>query len=509
MADRLPQATAGSQPADAHGRGDGEPTGEVLRATDRPAGTTRDGGEGSRPATDAGSPEATAIAEAPDRRPLLGRFGWWLVAISLGALAARLAYLVGWRTPWEVAGDPFYYHHGANLLADGEGYVQPHLFVLDGMREPGADHPPAFLTVLAGFSWLGFRSFFSHQVIGTLLGTLGVAAIGLAGRRIAGERVGLIAAGLAAVSPNLFFFDAAVLSETLVVLATAIVLLAAYRWWDRPSLAMAAVFGLAVGAAALVRSELLLLGPAIAVPLLWWRRDRGREERQLLPRLRQLAVVGAAAAAVIAPWVGYNLARFEEPTTLSLQIGATLGAANCDDVYYGDLLGYWNNACNVRVDHLVGEGDSSERAAGFARIARQYVGDNAGRVPSVVAARVGRTFGVFAPRQQIDLDFAVESKERPLGQAGMLMWYVVAAAAVAGLATLRRAGRPIFPIVATVASVTVTVAVVYGATRFRLPAEVVLLIPAAVALDAGLRAAHRRWRAWRGAAEVNAGRAVP
>jgi 4-amino-4-deoxy-L-arabinose transferase-like glycosyltransferase len=96
--------------------------------------------------------------------------------------------------------------------------------------------------------------------------------MGLAGRRIAGERVGLIVAAMAAFSPNLFYFDAMVVSETLVVATTALLLLTAYRWWDRPTTANAVVFGLVVGLAALVRSEALLLGPLIALPLLWWRR---------------------------------------------------------------------------------------------------------------------------------------------------------------------------------------------------------------------------------------------
>ena len=109
-----------------------------------------------------------------------------------GGLAVRLVYLLVWRNPWAMVGDPYYYHHGANLLADGEGYVHPYRFLLYGSRMPGADHPPAFLTVLAGFSWLGFRTFFQHQVIGCFLGTLGVLSMGLLGRRIAGERVGLI-----------------------------------------------------------------------------------------------------------------------------------------------------------------------------------------------------------------------------------------------------------------------------------------------------------------------------
>ena len=99
--------------------------------------------------------------------------------------------------------------------------MHPYQFLLFGVRMPGADHPPGFMTVLAGFSWLGFRSFFQHQVISCLIGATGVAAMGVAGRRIAGERVGLIVAVLAALSPNLFYFDAMVVSESMMVATTA------------------------------------------------------------------------------------------------------------------------------------------------------------------------------------------------------------------------------------------------------------------------------------------------
>ena len=469
--------------------------------------------------TTATTPDATAPADAvPGRRDRPGataaeagaerpadrsrRFWWWLAGIAAAALAVRLTYVLGWRTPWTVIGDPYYYHHGANLLADGEGYVHPYQFLLFGVRLPGADHPPGFMTVLAGFSWLGLRSYFQHQVIACLLGTAGVVAMGVAGRRIAGRRVGLLVAAMAALSPNLFYFDAMVVSETIVVATTALILATAYRWWDRPTTGNAVAFGLVIGVAALVRSEAVLLGPLIAVPLVWWHHRRqghspagGRPPAGWLP---QLAAAGAAAAVVVAPWVGYNMARFEEPTTLSAQFDQTLGTANCDTVYHGDRVGYWSLACIRETEHLVPEGDASVQGRGFREIAFRYARDHADRVPYVIAGRVGRTFGLYQPQEQILLDTAVETKEPVLGQIGLFTWYAVAVAGGFGLVGLRRAGRPVFPIVAIVASVVVIVAVIYGNTRFRLPAELALMFPAAVTLDAGLAGARRRWTGWRG-----------
>src|ERR687894_3242042 len=454
-------------------------------------------GDGSRPA--AATPEERTEAPVPGR-PV--RFWWWLVGITAAALAVRLTYLMGWRTPVSPIGDPYYYHHGANLLADGEGYVHPYQYLLFGRRLPGADHPPGFMTVLAVFSWLGLRTFFHHQVIACVLGAAGVLGMGLAGRRIAGERVGLIVAALAALSPNLFYFDAMVVSETMMVATTAAILLASYRWWDRPTTGNAVAFGVVIGVAALVRSEAVLLGPMIAVPLVWFRcrgdREAVGEGRAALARggLVSLAAAGAAALVVIAPWVGYNMARFEEPVTLSAQLDQTFGTANCESVYEGDRVGYWSLACIQETEHLVPDGDASVQGKGFRQIAFEYAREHSDRVPYVVAGRVGRTFGLYQPQEQIFLDDQVDQKEPVLGEIGLALWYAVAVLGAIGMIGLRRAGRPVFPIVATVVSIVLVVAVVYGNTRFRLPAELALMFPAAVTIDAGLAGARRRWAAW-------------
>ena len=53
---------------------------------------------------------------------------------------------------------------------------------------------------------------------------------------------------------------------------------------------------------------------------------------------------------------------------------------------------------------------------------------------------------------------------------------------------LRRRGRPVFPLLAPIAAVIVTVALFYSATRFRASAEGALCLLAAVAIDAGVAA---------------------
>src|SRR5690606_26534286 len=128
-------------------------------------------------------------------------------------------------------------------------------------------------------------------------------------------------------------------------------------------------FGAVIGLGALVRSEAILLGPIIAVPLVWWRRSAIGAPGEARRALTQLGAAGAVAAVVVAPWVGYNLARFEEPVTLSAQFDQTLGTANCHEVYHDNWVGYWSLACIQRTEHLVPEGDASAQGKGFREIA--------------------------------------------------------------------------------------------------------------------------------------------
>ena len=92
--------------------------------------------------------------------------------------------------------------------------------------------------------------------------------IGLLGREVGGDRVGLVAAAFAAVYPNLWVNDGLVMAETFTALFAALVLYLAYRY-RRIATPLAAVgLGAACGFAALARSEMILLAPCIVLPIL-------------------------------------------------------------------------------------------------------------------------------------------------------------------------------------------------------------------------------------------------
>jgi 4-amino-4-deoxy-L-arabinose transferase-like glycosyltransferase len=420
------------------------------------------------------------------RAPLLVRWrlrvgSWhlWLVALVALGLGIRLGYVVGWSGPARETGDAIYYHVGANLLADGHGFLHPIALAFAFREMPGADHPPAYIVYLAAASVAGFRSFFEHQVWSCILGAATVGVVGFAGRRIGGNRAGLIAAGLAAVLPTLWMPDGWVLSETMAIFATALVILAAYRCWDDARPLNAIWLGVAIGIAALSRSELLTLSPLVVLPLFWLR--RASAQRPVVSVL----VAFAATVMVIGPWVGYNLARFDDETVLlSNNLDRTMAASWCADGFYGPIVGYKSYPCLEAA--AVGD-TQAEQNAHAGEVWRAYARDHLGRVPAVAAARVGRLWGLFRPTQQVHLETTFPGgPERWATWASFVMTWIMLALAPLGAWRLRRLGRPIFPLLAPIIAVSAGAALTFGQLRYRMPAD-----PALVLLVAGLAAARR------------------
>jgi hypothetical protein len=201
-----------------------------------------------------------------------------------------------------------------------------------------------------------------------------------------------------------------------------------------------------------------------------------------------LLVSGLATAVVLAPWVGYNLTRFEHPVFLSTGYEVTLLTASCDTTWYGQYTGYWSLFCGVDTPRRA---DQSQKAIVYRRAAFDYIGDNKGRIPAVVAARWGRITGLFRPAQQARLDHDVEGRETWVAWSSLLMFYPIAVLAIAGAVVLRRRRVMVFPLVALPAIVLISVTLTFATNRYRAIAEGALVVLAAVAIDAGAR-----W--WRG-----------
>ena len=417
------------------------------------------------------------------RAPVVRR----LVLIALVAFAGRSLYVLTVLQHEEYPGglddaglvrsyDELYYTGAARALADGDGF---RFESIEGTTEEQGVHPPMTSIVLAPVASLTDDELPMRLVVAAIGGVV-VVLVGLVALSLAGPRAAYIAAALAAVYPNLWMNDGLLMSETLAAAGTAAAVWCTYRLLATWSWRWAAAAGAACAVAMLSRSELALLVPVMVVPAVLLARTAPVPDR-----LGRAALACATAVLVVAPWVVYNLGRFEEPVLLSHGDGNVLVGSNCDSTYHGTLLGFHNGFCGF-IDGLPAE--NSREAAMRRRAAFDYIGDHLDRLPVVVAARVGRVWGAYG---QVQMARIAQAEGRPLAGslAGLAMFWILVPLAALGALGLRRAGQQLWPLLAPIVIVTFNAAAFYGLTRIRVPAEVSLVVLAAVGI-ARLRSAN-------------------
>lgn len=416
------------------------------------------------------------------RRFLLG-----LAAVAAVGLAVRVAYV------WIVArhvnlqlGDPLGYRFMGVYLADGRGFIRPFDWRFHHVANPTAEFPPLFPAVLALGVKLGFRSQTAMMLVTTGLGVTGVVLVGLVGRRVGGAAVGLVAAAIAALHPAFWLSDGGLMAESLFVPIVAgamlLTLVAADRrrwfWW------LAA--GVVCGLAALTRGEGLVLVLALVLPtLVVVTRHDG---------WKRVTAAGAVALAgtfvVVAPWTVRNIVVMGEVIPVSNNTGTLLAGANCADTYSGKYEGAWLYSCVAPGDDpALGE---AEKATLMRRTGIDYARAHAAELPGVVAARVGRTWGVAYLANDVNLA-TLDGRNRTWSLVSTRVHFVVLGLAVGGAVVLaRRRSRSLWVLGAMPALVTLTSALGYGSQRFRAGAEPALAVLAAVALAAAVDALASR-----------------
>ena len=309
-----------------------------------------------------------------------------MLIVVIGALIIRVVFIFASSHHDKGLYDATYYRYIAVQFSEGKGF--PSLNFL-GQGVPDAPHPPLTILVLAPVARMFGAADLPMRFTMTVIGLAALVVIALIARELAGDRAGLIAATIVAVYPNLWVNDGLIMSESVSALTVALTILFTYRLISRPTPARAGLVGLACGLAVLARAEMALLIPLMIAPAIVLTRHISWKVRSVM-----VAVVVVTAALVVSPWVVYNLSRFEEPVLLSTGDGGALLGANCRTTYYGSEIGSWNYECSVRAK---GRGDLSVIDAKGRRLAFRYMSRHVGRLPIVVAARVGRVWSVFRP----------------------------------------------------------------------------------------------------------------
>jgi 4-amino-4-deoxy-L-arabinose transferase-like glycosyltransferase len=451
----------------------------------------------------------------------LKSFAGQLGCIVTAGLALRVILVATWSSGLLPQGDQLFYLRQAQYLSDGFGFVfrNPMLPLGEpagyGELAPTAAHPPLY-TAWLGLVGLGPWSPDNHvpyRLATVLLGAAAVAVIGLTARRLAGDRAGLVAAGLAALYPNLWVNDVLLFSESMYALTIALVLLASAAYAGDRSGRNAAFLGATVALAALARAEAALLVVLLVVPLILWAPPAGADRppetgASWRDRLGRLGIAGGVALLVVAPWVVRNAATFSRHLpTLSNGAGYVIEISNCDQTYgYAPLtdlegrpqanapadgmLGYWAIECD-RTPWV--PGDETETGTVKLRTGVDYMVEHRDRFPVVLAARIGRIWDVWRPEQSRAVNATLEGRGLVPSTLAMIMYYPLVLAAGAGLVVLRRRRQPLSPYLAVFAMTTLTAAVSFGITRYRVGADVALVVLAGVAVDAArVRIARRR-----------------
>lgn len=455
--------------------------------------------------------------EPPDRRRLGRVAAIAVVALTLLGLGIRWWNIVEVRpicdppredpNPgcFDLYGGPsdaLYGHLQGRLIAQGHWWVNP----FDALSQPdevpfstraqevdpsgpfvaSVGDPPLYQAFLGALSALGFHSGQSHRLLSALAGVSVVPLAAALARRLRSRRAAVLAAAIAAVHPLLWIGDGMLLSEAVYAPLVLGALLAAYRLRARPTVRRAAVLGLLVMLAAFARAEALVLTAFLALPATLLAPGRPWRQRWAL-----LGATAAAAAALFVPWNLWINTRFDRPVMMTAASGSVLSASACDEHFYGRPLALFIY-CPVDVE-VPPDADEAEQDALVRDAALDYITDNLGRLPVVMAARVGRMWDLYGARDNLDMNIAVEDRGVWPSRTGLWLYYALLPLAVVGGVAMRRRHLPIWPMLTIAAMVTVTAAVTFGLTRYRVPADAVLVVLGASGLDAVISrvAGHR------------------
>ncbi len=445
------------------------------------------------------------------------------------AIAGVLGFAVRFGTfLWEgrtapLSGDGIFYHDTANLMADGKGYINPfyfrfgHCFSADlgGVPDPNyafigsakedcpkvdvvqsdgtviaktksiapgtetatAAHPPLWPFILSVSSRLGFDSINEHRMVGLLFGSLGVVLIGLAGRELFGERVGVVAAFVAAVYGFLWMNDWSIMSESLVTAFVPIVTIVAVRWWRNPSWRLAVLLGVLSGLGGLLRTELLVYGPLLVLVGFIVRRVQWKSV------LRDFGIVCTICLVILAPWLIRNMTSFAKPIYLS-PTGTLLAQTNCDAAYYGSKTGYWERFC-AEPEPVNADGsqlDESERDTIKRGWAFDYISTHKSRLLVVAPLRSLRMFNLYDPIGTARFDIHVENHEFRQSMIALGEYFVVVVLAIAGSILAWRRKLTLLPVLLWPTLAATVAAVSLGNNRYRVSAEPSLIWLASFAL---------------------------
>jgi hypothetical protein len=407
------------------------------------------------------------------------RFWWWVGAAAVVGLVVRVLWGLWVSHPPQGLYDPARYVGYARAIADGQGMIEP----LSPGQRATAYYPPGYPWFLGVLAWVGRPITDDVPLLGAMvqsvLGTLTVVGGAVVGRRLAGPRAGIVAAFGLALYPNLVFHSGALLGETLYnafFMAFCVVALTT-RLPHGLTTARAVATGLPLGVAVMVRPISLAVVPVVA--LTWWLATRNR---RLV--LRSMAILVLVVGACIVPWTVRNALRMDAFVPISTNTGENLCIGHAPGANGGFVA---PNDCDTGHDFLAGTDQEVEADQEKTAVALRAIVDDPGRQPWLAWRRFWVTWihsgdhdGVVAVQSYRSDRFIGAPTDDRLAYGADVVYWVVAAAGVAGLGTLAWRRRPddVFWVGCAVMTALVPLAF-FGDSRFKVPVIPLLIVAAA------------------------------
>lgn len=227
-------------------------------------------------------------------------------------VAIRAAWL--WRVPPVIAWDGIIYARTALRISRGLGFIDT--WNNRPPYKPTAFYPVGYPALLGLGHALGGPSPWVAGVLNVVAAVVATACIVALARRAFGAGREHLPAALYALSPGAAMYASTFMTETVSGALVTLTVLTAARHADGGRRVDGALTGLLLGVSGLVRPQVLVLAPLMALlasPSPGWR-----------ARARTVALVGAAACAVVLPWTARNCARLDGCALVSVNGGSNL-----------------------------------------------------------------------------------------------------------------------------------------------------------------------------------------
>ncbi len=385
--------------------------------------------------------------------------------------------------------DPILYHIAALQIADGDGYRSIAGF-------PTAYYPPGYPWFLGSLYWvvdlLGLDS--QRAVIVGLaqciLWGLSTLCVVLAARMMFDHRTGTIAGLILALWPNLIFYSSAFLSESLFVAFFSGFLLAV-TWLtmnqdrsltDLSMLAGFAAAAMSLGAATMVRPQVLLSIPAVVIAWLI----------ASVPWKRALVLTAALSVGVlmfVIPWAARNKSVFDHWIPVSTNGGDNL----CVGFHPGAPGGFRiPEYCDTGEFYIEGPEAEYSRDLETRRLAVEAIRDDPGALPLLSLRKIQVTFsadvdGLWGAESYV-FDSPLDSTQRRvITTVASVFYWSVLGASIGGLVILIVSAAKhglegqVSVLIALVFSGLLVLVLVFGDARFKVPMTPLMAILAAVA----------------------------